>query len=64
MPKYFKQGNDVIRYSPFKDHFSYNLEDEFENKSKQSITYISLGKKNTKNIAVCWFWVPMVYVKA
>lgn len=50
MPKCFKQGSDVIRSAFFKDHFSYNLENELEDKSKEGIIYVNSGEKTPKTL--------------
>ena len=42
--QYFKQGTDGIRYSSFKGHFSYSLEDEFQDKSTYDFIYVNSGR--------------------
>ena len=52
MSECFKQGSYVIRYASFRDSFSYNVESELEDKSKQDIIYVNLGENATKNISL------------
>ena len=42
----------MIRYASFRDSFSYNVESELEDKSKQDIIYVNLGENATKNISL------------
>lgn len=42
----------MIRYASFRGSFSYNVESELEEKSKQNIIYVNLGDNSTQNISL------------